>query len=114
MAIYHIKVGFIIHFKTMENTKSTKSIKSIKEKSFEEVLAELDQMIEADMLKFKEALDNLSVRENTNAYFEQEETLIEEFETPQIFSNLAENQTNFINSDEDSRLSNYVQDSISD
>ena len=98
----------------MENTKNTKNTKSIKEKSFEEVLAELDQMIEADMLKFKEALDNLSVRENTNAYFEQEETLIEEFETPQIFSNLAENQTNFINSDEDSRLSNYVQDSISD
>lgn len=89
-------------------------MKKLNQKSFEEVLQELDAMIEADMISFKKALDNLSIRENTNAYFEQEETLLDEFESPQIFTNLAENPTNSDNCNEDSRLSGYVQDSISD
>lgn len=81
-------------------------------KSFEELLNELDEMIKADLAKFKEELMKLSVRENTDNYFENEESLINEFENPVNFSNLAENQTNLSDLNEDSRQDNYVQSRI--
>lgn len=43
-----------------------KTIKKHADKSFEEVLKELDDMILQDMIKFKELLNKLSIRENTD------------------------------------------------
>jgi hypothetical protein len=85
-----------------------------KRKSFEDLLNELDEMIKADLEKFREQLMKLSVRENTDNYFENEENLIEEFDNNADFSNLAENQANLSGLNEHSRQDNYVQDRISD
>ena len=68
-----------------------KTIKKQCDKSFEEVLKELDDMIIADMKKFKEILDKISVRENTDEFFEQEIQLINQFENPENITNLAGN-----------------------
>lgn len=68
-----------------------KTIKKQEDKSFEEVLKELDDMIIEDMKKFKDLLNKLSVRENTDELFEQEINLITEFENPKNSTNLADN-----------------------
>jgi hypothetical protein len=68
-----------------------KKFKKYEDKSFEEVLKELDDMIIADMKNFKELLNKMSVRENTDELFEQELSLIEEFENSENISNLADN-----------------------
>jgi hypothetical protein len=68
-----------------------KKFKKYEDKSFEEVLKELDDMIIADMKNFKELLNKMSVRENTDELFEQEISLIEEFENSENISNLADN-----------------------
>ena len=46
------------------------AIKTYSEKTFEEVLAELDAMIEADFTKFKQDLNQLSIRESMDKVFE--------------------------------------------
>lgn len=74
--------------------------KKLPEKTFEEVLAELDQMILNDIELFKRNLKKLSVRENTDQFFESEINLEEEFhdvislENLSEFPNLAENTSN--------------------
>jgi hypothetical protein len=68
-----------------------KTIKKHADKSFEEVLKELDDMILQDMIKFKELLNKLSIRENTDELFEQEIHLVEQFENPENITNLADN-----------------------
>lgn len=68
-----------------------KTIKKHADKSFEEVLKELDDMILQDMIKFKDLLNKLSVRENTDELFEQEIHLVEHFENPENITNLADN-----------------------
>jgi hypothetical protein len=83
-------------------------------KSFEQLLNELDEMIKADLAKFREELMKLSVRENTDNYFENEESLINEFENPVNFTNLAENQANLSDLNEDSRQDNYGQSRVAD
>lgn len=88
--------------------------KKVVTKSFEETLKELDDMIRQDIENFKKQLHNLSVRENTDNFFEQEESLMDEFENPLEISNLAENQTNLLNLHEDSRPIDYGKDRISE
>jgi hypothetical protein len=83
-------------------------------KSFEQLLNELDEMIKADLAKFREELMKLSVRENTDNYFENEESLINEFENPVNFTNLAENQANLSDLNADSRQDNYGQSRVAD
>lgn len=68
-----------------------KTIKKHADKSFEEVLKELDDMILQDMIKFKELLNKLSIRENTDELFEQEIHLVQQFENPENITNLADN-----------------------
>lgn len=68
-----------------------KTIKKHADKSFEEVLKELDDMILQDMIKFKDLLNKLSIRENTDELFEQEIHLIQQFENPENITNLADN-----------------------
>lgn len=74
--------------------------KKLPEKTFEEILAELDQMILNDIELFKRNLKKLSVRENTDQFFESEINLEEEFhdvislENLSEFPNLAENTSN--------------------
>jgi hypothetical protein len=62
------------------------------DKSFEEVLKELDDMIIEDMKRFQDHLNKMSIRENTDGFFEQEISLIEEFENSENMSNLAEHE----------------------
>ena len=70
-----------------------KKIKKHSDKSFEEVLKELDDMIIEDMKRFKDHLNRMSIRENTDGFFEQEIRLIEEFENSENMSNLAEHES---------------------
>jgi hypothetical protein len=85
-------------------------------KTFEQVLKELDKMMEEDFFKFKQELQKLSVRENTDNYFEPTENLSLDFENSKNCSNLADNNThketqenlNLFGSNENSRSNYYV------
>ena len=66
-------------------------MKNLKEKTFEEILDELDKLIQEDFKKFKENLKKLSIKENMDSIFEN-----------------PLNSSTFVNDEEQSR--NYEKD----
>lgn len=48
-------------------------MKNLKNKSFEQILEELDKMIKEDFIKFKKELKELSIREKVDSIFENSE-----------------------------------------
>lgn len=48
-------------------------MENLKNKSFEQILEELDKMIKEDFIKFKKELKELSIREKVDSIFENSE-----------------------------------------
>lgn len=48
-------------------------MENLKNKSFEQILEELDRMIKEDFIKFKKELKELSIREKVDSIFENSE-----------------------------------------
>lgn len=73
----------------------------MKNKTFEEVLAELDAIIKEDFIKFQESLRRLSIRENMDKVFENSENIINLADESEYHPIHLENESRTNHKDED-------------